>query len=97
MPTTLHFEWKAPTTRSNGTPLTTVFYRLFENGKKVVDNIGAPNFDLVIPDDTPAESEYQVAAVEMRSGKAIQSALSASVVNFIKPNPPTGLTVLEIG
>lgn len=89
-----HFtlSWKPPTTREDGSPIVdSLYYRLFEDGERIVDNIEVTNFSVTI-ENPPPSIKYQVAAVNSVSG--LRSELSEPfTVNFIKPLPPTGLSV----
>lgn len=68
------------------------FFRLYENTKMVVDNIGELKFSLLMDSKTPGVYSYYITAVEPSS--LLESIPSATVsVNFTKPAAPTGLKV----
>lgn len=76
----LTFNWKHETQPNE-------VYRLYENGKMIVDNIGQLSFSI----DTTGyeEQEYHFYLTTYNTMTKMESVPSAAVsINFIKPLPP---------
>jgi len=86
--THLNFSWSAPTTYENGATITdSLTYNLYENGSKVVTDIAALNFSLVMDGKSPGVYTYTVTAVDVAT--SLESVQSAPVqVSFIAPKSP---------
>ena len=68
------------------------YYRLYEDGELVVDNIGVLNFDLLLDSKPEGSYDYYVTAVDAES--SAESVPSNTVTgNFIMPKAPTNLRV----
>ena len=66
-----------------------VFFRLYENGQKVVDDIGEMKFSLLMDSHAHATYTYVVTAVD--ADKGLESTPSNSVrIPFFPPAAPTG-------
>ena len=90
-----HFtlSWTPPTTREDGTALTDedkLTYRVFEDAQVIVDNIDATYLSVNAEDNSKHESRLMT----LIAATGLESAISEPLpVNFIKPLPPTGLSV----
>jgi len=68
------------------------YFRLYENGVLIVDDIAEPHFDLVMQDKAYGDYDYHVTAV--RADFDIESEPSNThTVNFTQPATPTNLRV----
>ena len=90
----IEFNWKAPTTRVDGTPLTpeeinALEFLLFESGNLIADGIGEPTFSLLMDDEPEGEKSYTVGA---RQYGLLGPQSEPFLVNFIPPAAPTNLT-----
>ena len=90
----IRFNWKAPTTRTDGTPLTAediaaLDYLLFESGNLIVEGIGELTFSLLMDDEPEGPKSYTVGA---RQYGLIGPQSEPFLVNFIPPAAPTNLT-----
>jgi len=66
-----------------------VFFRLYENQKMVVDNIAVMNFSLLM--DGKAEGTYVYNATTVDKTTLLESVPSNTLtINFSKPAAPTG-------
>lgn len=66
-----------------------VHFKLYENGKPIVDDIAALEFSLLMDGKAKGDYAYSVAAVDNKTH--LESAQSASIViNFQLPAAPTG-------
>jgi hypothetical protein len=69
-----------------------VYFRLYENGELIVNNIAEPYFDVLMKDKEYGDYDYHVTAV--RKDFDIESAPSNTyTVNFTQPAAPTNLRV----
>jgi len=67
-----------------------VFFRLYENGQKVVDDIGEMKFSLLMDDHAHATYSYAVTTVDADS--RLESTPSNAIkIPFFPPAAPTGL------
>jgi len=81
----LDFSWSYSDTNNPN-----VFFRLYENGVKAVDNIGDLKFTLLMDGKAPGGYDYYVTAVSQTT--LLESVPSNTVhINFTKPAAPTGL------
>ena len=90
----IEFNWKAPTTRVDGTPLTpeeinALEFLLFESGNLIADGIGEPTFSLLMDDQPEGPKSYTVGA---RQYGLLGPQSEPFLVNFIPPAAPTNLT-----
>jgi hypothetical protein len=92
----IRFNWKAPTTRTDGTPLTpeeiaALEYLLFESMQPVdgAQNIGEPTFSLLMDNEPEGPKSYTVAA--RGDFGLIGPHSEPHVVNFTAPAAPTDL------
>ena len=89
----IKFTWKAPTTRTDGTPLTqseinSLEFLLFESGTMIIDGIGQPTFNLLMEDEEEGQKAFTVAA---RQYGLTGPQSEPRIVNFIAPAAPTDL------
>ena len=89
----IRFNWKAPTTRTDGTPLTAediaaLDYLLFESGNLIAEGVGELTFSLLMADQPEGEKSYTVAA---RQYGLIGPHSEPFIVNFQAPAAPTDL------
>lgn len=67
------------------------FFRLYENGSLVVDDIAEPSFSLLMDGKAIGEYRYHVTAVD--SDTNLESVPSNTVsINFQKPAAPAGFS-----
>ena len=90
----IEFNWKAPTTRVDGTPMSAeeisaLEFLLFESGNLVADGIGEPTFSLLMDDQPEGPKSYTVAA---RQYGLVGPQSEPLPVNFQAPAAPTNLT-----
>ncbi len=87
------FNWGAPADRTDGTALTpqeidALTYRLYENGKLAVDDIGERQFTLLMEGKPHGQYTYTATTVEALRG--LESPPTEPVIiNFIPPAAPT--------
>jgi len=89
----IRFSWKAPTTRTDGTPLSpeeinALEFLLFESGELVKDGIGEPTFSLLMDGQPQGQKSYTVAA---RDYGLIGPHSEPVIINFTAPAAPTDL------
>jgi hypothetical protein len=87
----INFNWTSPTTRTDGSAIdSTITYNLYENGVKIVPNIGATNFSLLMDGKADGSYSYTVTAIDVSGRESAQS--TPVQVNFYAPKSPAGLT-----
>lgn len=88
----LLFNWVAPTTHEDGSAIsTTLTYNLYEDTVKIVPNIGALSFSLLMDGKSYKSYSYYLTAVDSSTG--LESKPSPTVTAaFIPPKPPTGFS-----
>ena len=91
----IRFNWKAPTTRVDGTPLTpeeiaALEFQLYESMQLVegADNIGEPTFSLLMEGQPEGQKSYTVTA---RQYGLVGPHSEPLIVNFTAPAAPTDL------
>lgn len=87
----LNFSWEAPTTKEDGSGLTSpLTYNLYEDGVKIVGDIAATNFSLTMEGKEYKTYSYTATAVDTVTG--LESKQSNPVgVSYAPPKPPAGL------
>jgi len=91
----IEFSWKAPTTRTDGTPLTAkdiaaLDYLLFESGNVVAEDVGKLQFSLLMKDEPEGPKSYTVAA---RQYGLVGPQSEPVIINFTAPAAPTNFRV----
>jgi len=92
----IEFNWKAPTTRTDGTPLTeedmaALEYLLFESGNLIEENIVAQTeFSLLMDDEPEGPKSYTIAA---RQYGLVGPQSEPVTINFTAPAAPTNFRV----
>lgn len=88
----INFSWTAPTTLADGTALSDkITYNLYENGTKIVPDIAATNFSLLMDGKVAGVYTYTVTTTD--SATTLESVQSVPVkVSFVSPQSPTGLS-----
>jgi len=89
----IEFSWNAPTTRTDGTPLTeedmaALDYLLFESGNVVAEDVGELQFSLLMDGEPEGQKSYTVAA---RQYGLVGPQSEPVTINFIPPAAPTNL------
>jgi len=90
----IEFSWNAPTTRTDGTPLTAediaaLDYLLFESGNLIAEEIGELKFSLLMESESEGPKRYTVAA---RQYGLVGPQTEPVTINFTAPAAPTGFT-----
>lgn len=92
----IRFDWKAPTTRTDGTSLTAeeitaLEFQLYESMQPVdgAQNIGEPTFSLLMDDQTEGKKSFTVTASQYG---LVGPHSEPRNVNFTAPAAPTNLT-----
>ena len=92
----IRFNWEAPTTRTDGTPLTPqeiadLEFQLYESMGLIdgADNIGQPTFSLLMEGQTEGQKSFTVTA---RQYGLTGPHSEPRIVNFLAPAAPTDLS-----
>ena len=89
----IRINWQAPTENVDGSAIpdpSVLTYRLYEDGKLVVDEIAALNFELLMEGREQKAYSYTLTAVRF----GLESPQSEpAIANFIPPTAPSGVTV----
>jgi len=87
----LNFSWEAPTTKEDGSGLTSpLTYNLYEDGVKIVGDIAATNFSLTMEGKEYKTYSYTATAVDTVTGLVSRHSPALEVA-YLPPKPPAGL------
>lgn len=86
----IEFKWSHDGKREDGSEVSGLFFRLYENDALAVDNIGELHFSLLMDGRPKGTYRYSVTAVDSNLLESPKS--NAVSVGFFAPSAPTGLS-----
>lgn len=86
----IEFRWSHDGRREDGSVVSGLHYRLYENGQLAVDDIAELHFSLLMEGKAFGKYAYHVTAVDMMGLESPPS--NTKDIDFFRPSAPTGLT-----